>query len=253
MKSLTSYLLGIMFISIAYGCQSSNVEFSSGTDSPDLLKIRHKGYTLWLDCERRSAVRFEYVASEDTGDLKGSNHFTLDPSVPKSCQQLATGTYKTDSGEKYDRGHLYPKNLADSDAESIKQSNYMTNVLPQSAAMNRGSWFRTEQIAECYREKEPLRVFGGALWDSPMTDSFSESHGISEIPSHFWKVIVSNESALAWVIPNSSDATYKALDDYLVSVDDIEERTGVMIDIPSNLKLKAEPKSWTIEKGCDRK
>ena len=45
-----------------------------------------------------------------------------------------------------------------------------------------------------------------------------------------------DERAIAWIVPNSQDATAKRLDQYLVSVDDIENATGEKIpvaDMPS--------------------
>ncbi|HIG39559.1 MAG TPA: hypothetical protein EYQ14_03340, partial [Gammaproteobacteria bacterium] len=42
-------------------------------------------------------------------------------------------------GQRYDRGHLVPANHLDYSKKAIKQSNYMTNILPQAANMNRGA------------------------------------------------------------------------------------------------------------------
>lgn len=127
----------------------------------------------------------------------------------------------------------------------------MTNILPQSAAMNRGAWLQTEEIIECHRNLEPLQVFGGALWEHPMPDSFP-SHGLTEIPSHFWKVILREKRAIAWIIPNNTTAKRKKIDEYLVSVEEIERRTGVMIPTLSYLKESALEASWVTPIGCDK-
>ena len=57
--------------------------------------------------------------------------------------------------------------------------NTMTNVLPQACNMKQGTWLQTEEIAECYRDSEPVTVIGGVIWgDRPRTD-FVASHGVA--------------------------------------------------------------------------
>ena len=88
---------------------------------------------------------------------------------------------------RFDRGHLVPANHLDNSPDAIRQSNFMTNILPQASNMNRGAWLQTEEIAECYRDLEPVTVIGGAIWgDNPRTD-FVASHGVAT-PDEFWKV-----------------------------------------------------------------
>jgi endonuclease G len=103
--------------------------------------------------------------------------------------------------------------LDDSTNAAIKQSNYMTNSLPQTLQMNWGVWLLTEEIVECYRDIDELLVMGGVIWDNnPADDYFLQSHGI-KTPDAFWKVIIrgmrQDERAIAWIVPNSIDATKK--------------------------------------------
>ena len=204
--------VAVIFIAINLsGCPSAPPEGPTAPathSNTELFRVNYEGFTVWLDCDRRSAVRFEYTASKDTGNYKRHSKFYLDPNVPEHCQQTSTASYKTNSGRRYDRGHLFPANHGDSNKLTIKQSNFMTNILPQSANFNRGAWLQTEEIVECYRNLEPLHVMGGALWETPMPDSFP-SHGIKEVPSHFWKVILREDRAIAWIIPNNPDAKRK--------------------------------------------
>lgn len=46
----------------------------------------------------------------------------------------------------------------------------------------------------------------------------------------------SNERAIAWIAPNSQEATGKRLDQYLVSVDEIEKVTGEPIPVADYAK-----------------
>jgi endonuclease G len=85
--------------------------------------------------------------------------------VPEHCQQTSAASYKTKPpAPRYDRGHLVPANHLDASKVSIRQSNYMTNILPQVASMNRGAWLLTEEIVECYRDIDELLIIGGVVW-----------------------------------------------------------------------------------------
>jgi endonuclease G, mitochondrial len=217
-----------------------------------ILKLDYDGFTLWLDCSKRGAVKFRYIAQHDTGSFKRSSRFFLDPNVPSECQQTSTKGY----GKGYDRGHLVPANHLDYSASAIKASNTMTNILPQASNMNRGAWELTEEIIECYRDIDELLVIGGVIWgNNPDDDYFFQSHGV-KTPDAFWKVVIrgtgQDEQAIAWVVPNSSEATKKRLDHYLVSIDDLEAETGEKIPVADYAKHDKSDVSWLIPYGCDR-
>ncbi len=223
--------------------------------STNLMRLDYEGFTVWLDCEKRGAVKFRYNAQRDTGNFKRSSKFYLDPKVPKECQQYSGKSYKAANGSKYDRGHLVPANHLDYSKTAIKASNSMTNILPQAANMNRGAWLMTEEVTECYRDIDELLVVGGVIWgNDPSNDYFVKSHGV-KTPDAFWKVIIrgvgSNERAIAWIVPNSAEATRKKTDDYIVSIEKIEAITGEVIPVADFTKYdKSNP--WLIPRGCNK-
>ncbi|WP_419621189.1 DNA/RNA non-specific endonuclease [Thiolapillus sp.] len=176
----------------------------------------------------------------------------MDPNVPKRCQQKSFRGY----GHRYDRGHLVPANHLDYSRNAIRQSNYMTNVLPQAANMNRGAWLRTEEIVECYRDIDELLVIGGVIWgNNPADDYFVNSHGV-KTPDAYWKVIIrgsgQNERVIAWIVPNSQDAKYGQLDRYLVSIEELERLTGDKIPVADYAKQNKPQRSWMIPRGCNK-
>jgi endonuclease G, mitochondrial len=218
----------------------------------NLLQLDYDGFTVWLDCSKRGAVKFRYNAQRDGGNEKRHGNFFLDPQVPPECQQASAKAY----GKNYDRGHLVPANHLDHSASAIKASNTMTNILPQAANMNRGAWLLTEEIVECYRDIDELLVIGGVIWgNNPADDFFVQSHGI-QTPDAFWKVVVrgtgQDERAIAWVVPNSPEAAKRNLDSYLVSVDALERLTGENIPVADYAKLDKPKRSWMIPRGCDK-
>jgi endonuclease G len=122
--------------------------------------------------------------------------------------------------------------------------------------MNRGAWLLTEEIIECYRDIDELLVIGGVIWgDNPSDDFFVKSHGV-KTPDAFWKVIIrgagQDERAIAWIVPNSSEATKKNLDRYLVSIDELERVTGEKIPVADYAKHDKPTVSWLIPTGCNK-
>jgi endonuclease G len=229
-------------------------ESESGLSPPsrNLLKLEYEGFTVWLDCEKRGAVKFQYNAQHDSGNQARAKNFKLDPDVPAKCQQTSTKGY----GHGYDRGHQVPANHLDYSKTAIKQSNYMTNILPQTSQMNRGAWLLTEEIIECYRDIDELLVIGGVIWgNNPADDYFVQSHGV-KTPDAFWKVVIrgtgQNEMAIAWIVPNSTDATKKNLDRYLVNIDELEKVTGERIAVADYAKHDKPNTSWLIPTGCNK-
>lgn len=250
MKILTLGIISVLLFSpLSANSQDDRTEV---TRTGNTLQLGYDGFTVWLDCQKRGAVKFQYNAQRDIGSTKRYNTFFLDPSVPKECQQTNTNSY----GGKYDRGHLVPANHLDHSESAIKATNTMTNILPQAANMNRGAWLQTEEITECLRDKEELLIIGGVLWGTNTSDDiFVNSHGV-KTPDAFWKVIIrgsgQTEEVIAWVVPNSQDAIGKKLDSYLVSVSEIEKRTGDKIPVSESIKSKKLRTSWKIPKGCDK-
>jgi endonuclease G len=214
--------------------------------------LNYDGFTVWLDCSKRAPVKFQYNAQHDTGNAKRADSFYLDPNVPAECQQFTAKAY----GNGYDRGHQVPANHLDSSDTSIRETNYITNILPQTLQMNRGAWKETEEIIECYRDIDELLVIGGVVWgDNPNDDYFVQSHGV-KTPDAYWKVVIrgkgQDERAIAWIVPNTADAKQANLDSYLVTIDEIERVTGEKIPVADYAKSEKPSQSWIIPQGCNK-
>jgi endonuclease G len=111
--------------------------------SGNILRLDYEGFTVWVDCARRGPVKFQYNAQHDGGNQARAENFRLDLNVPKECQQTSAAAY----GHGYDRGHQVPANHLDASPVAIKQSNYMTNILPQVAQMNRGHGYKPRRLS----------------------------------------------------------------------------------------------------------
>ena len=86
-----------------YSIQHCFFRFRKPANSPSgkLLQLNYEGFTVWLDCEKRGAMKFQYNAQHDTGNEPRAKSFKFDPNVPAECQQTSTKGY----GHGYDSGH----------------------------------------------------------------------------------------------------------------------------------------------------
>lgn len=232
-------------------CHGENSPIPVQDDTAEIKRLDYEGFTVWLDCARRGAVKFRYNAQRDTGQHPRHSGFHRDPEVLAHCQQTSTASYRQE-GERYDRGHLVPANHLDYSATAIRQTNTMTNILPQAANMNRGAWLHTEEIVECYRDIDELLVIGGVIWgDNPADDFFVVSHGV-ETPNAFWKVIIRDDRTIAWLIPNTQASTRQHIDEYLIDLATLEDMTGEQFPVPDYLKAEKPDTSWVLPIGCDK-
>jgi len=109
--------------------------------------------------------------------------------------------------------------------ESIEISFLYLSHRSNRANMNQAAWLLTEEITECYRDIDELLVIGGVIWGNNTEDAF-------------WKVVVRNDRVTAWIVPNPTTAPRQRLDDYLVSVGEIERVVGETIPVADSLKYE---------------
>lgn len=219
----------------------------------------YNGFRLIYDCTDRTALHYRYTLQADTGSAARPSSFTFDPTLPAGClQQTSTASYES-VHPGYDRGHLVMSNHMDSDSALIRRANYMSNIVPQVSGFNRGIWLEAETVAECYRDLAPVQVYGGVVHGDTASDTndfYLSSHGI-RTPEFLWKALITTDpatgagKAIAWLIPNTTGLG--ALDRYIVSIAELEQRLGVAsVRISASAALKAmKPQTtWALPSGC---
>ena len=217
-----------------------------------IIEKRYDGFTVWLDCSKGGAVAFQYNPKPDVGNLTRVNDFAVDSSVPTNCQPTSAKSF----GRKFDRGHLAPINHFDDSLIAMTQSNYMTNILPQTIQLNRTGWLKTEMIVECLRDTNSLTVYGGAIYSNTpnkFTNQFKSSHGV-QVPLAFYKIIVdyTKHRSIAWLFPND-DTVSNDIDRFIVPISEINNATGLSYTGYKKQALTVQEKiSWVIPKGCDK-
>lgn len=159
------------------------------------------------------------------GSVDRSNDFRPDSNLPDGCYAVRPSDYR---GTGYDKGHLVPS--GDRTNSSIINSStfLMTNMIPQSPANNREVWRELEEYSRglVNQGKELYLVAGGEGRQSLI------ANGKVVVPDYTWKVILildklgKVEQTIAVRMPNTQQVARTDWQDYLVSVDEIEQKTG---------------------------
>lgn len=66
-------------------------------------------------------------------------------------------------------------------------------------------------------------------------------------PDAFWKIIVrGNGNAIAWITPNTKEATKAKLDSHIMTVADIEKLTEENLPVTGDARTTKPKDSWTV-------
>jgi endonuclease G len=242
----TAALLGLVLIASGSPALAST--------PTNLLRVDYEGFSVWLDCDHHGAYRFAYSVSVDTGHEPRIDGFSLDPGVSANCQPTSAEPFHSPVGApRFDRGHQVPANHMDWSAQAISETNFLTNILPQTTVLNRGAWLATEEIIECYRDIQDLQIIGGAIWTKNVkNDYFVQSHGI-KTPDYFWKVVIrADGKAQAWLFPNNNAPTRARLNRYLIKIASLEKKVGETFPVSDAVRKRKYVKSWLIPSDCDK-
>ncbi len=152
------------------------------------------------------------------------DEFSLDL---RTAARIEPGDY-TRSG--YDRGHLAPNHAIATryGAAAQRETFLMSNIIPQKHALNAGLWKQLEQrIANSYPARfGEVWVIAGPVF-GPKPEKLRRRVAV---PDSCYMIIVDESDgrvrATAFLFPQST-AENARLDDFLVSIDELEHRTGL--------------------------
>ena len=187
--------------------------------------IVHNGFTLKYSEEHEQPYWVAYVLTPEETVVKAvsrSDNFRADPAIPTGSATLAD--YK---GSGYDRGHLAPFADLSWSEESASDSFLLSNMSPQAGSLNRGRWADLESVIRTFSLSGPICVVTGPV----LTDGPYKTIGQNKVavPNYFYKVVLfysgQKSRAIGFLLPN--EACKEPLKSYAVSVDYIEQLTGI--------------------------
>ena len=182
--------------------------------------IDHEHYHFCYNNEHRQAEWTTHILTIEYahGDAERQEDFRPDPHIIDPVLE----TDFMDSG--FDRGHLVPAADMKLSEESMSSTFYMTNISPQNPRFNRGIWRALESKIRWW-----IHDYGKAyIVTAPVLEENLDSldTGVS-VPKFFYKIVFFPETNVmkAYLIPNK-DVSYEPLDNFLITVDEIEDLTG---------------------------
>lgn len=164
--------------------------------------------------------------------------FREDPRVPPQYRS----TLKDYVGSGYDRGHIAPAADMPYSVESMSESFFLTNMMPQVPGNNRGIWKYTEELTRYYAQKYgQVYVITGTIFDPRFPMAIGNN---VQVPTYVWKIIIDprNVRSIAFLYPNQK-LDPKDIEKYIVSIGEIEDFTGI------NISPKLPPEYAAMEKN----
>lgn len=213
--------------------QSSSVSLSSGFEMPairedvDTRILSRTGYTLSYNDEWKipNWVAWQLTDERVKGRVKRSNEFFTDEDLPVRYRS----EHRDYSGSRYDRGHMVPAGDMKWDEQAMKESFYMSNMCPQAPNLNKGDWrILEEQCRKWAQRYGTLFIACGPIVDKRLSSKKRIGRSKVLVPDGFFKVVLKmgrKPSAIGFVFPN--DDCNQPLMEYAMSVDDVEELTGI--------------------------
>lgn len=186
-------------------------------------------------------VVWELTADETNGENPRYNKFMTDPDVD-GCPDTWDYNY---SG--YDRGHMAPAGDMKWSHEAMRQTFYLTNICPQSKALNTGAWNRLESNCRKWAQRDSSLII---VCGPVIGDKIDEYIGDSRVavPKRFFKVILAPFACpirgIGFIMPN--DRVEGGMQAVAVSIDSVEAVTGY--DFFSALPDDVEAE---VESQCD--
>lgn len=225
-------------------------------------------YALEWDNTKRHAnwVAFTFDTTTSADVVKRTDLWAKDPKLPAEMQ-TGDSDHKNDG---FDRGHL----CASEDRVYLKEANdqtfYYSNISPQLKDFNGGFWRKLEVRVQTWGRSTAdgvydkvyvtkggtlnklLKNFKGTTVDggTPTTDANGFTiHGLA-CPEYYFMAVLSQKDdvfhAIAFLVPHKEGMTENPssdeLKEYVVSVDKLEEETGIdfFCNLPDVLENEVE-------------
>lgn len=225
-------------------------------------------YALEWDNTKRHAnwVAFTFDTTTSADNVKRTDAWSVDPKLPAEMQ-VQESDHKNDG---FDKGHL----CASEDRVYLKEANeqtfYYSNMSPQLNDFNGGFWGRLEARVQTWGRSTADGVYdkvyvtkGGTLnkllknfkgttvnGGTPTTDANGFTiHGLA-CPEYYFMAVLSQKDdvfhAIAFLVPHKEGMTRNPssdeLKEYVVSVDKLEEETGIdfFCNLPDVLENEVE-------------
>lgn len=202
---MSAYIAAALMILAADAANANNAELHTfhclhscpvGAPATNDVVVR-ENYTLSSNDLTKMADWVAYRITPETIGASTSRQWKADPSLDPD-ETLSPAAYTAASEALHiDRGHQAP--LASfSGTNTAGETNYLSNITPQSSALNQGPWVRLENKERelVQRLSAPLYVLTGPLYER-MMESLPNGDVYHRVPSGYWKVIAFDDGRVS--------------------------------------------------------
>lgn len=185
-----------------------------------------------------------FTTAKDLGENRERPRFEADRTLPDGFRRIQYYDY---SGSGFDRGHIVPSADRLADPRLNEQTFLMTNIVPQTKALNQFPWQKLESYSRSLaRRGDTIYTIAGVYGDA------GNLKGKVTIPTNCWKVIViltrgrtqitSGTRVIAVDMPNIDGIENSEWQRYQTTVRDIEGRTGLNLfsQLPTDVQEAIE-------------
>lgn len=217
---------------------------------PQQIK-EYTGFTVSFNKDTRTPnyVAWELLGEEISYDVDRSNNFWQDTEI------IGCPAHRDYSYSGYDRGHMCPAADQKWSVEAMNDCFVMANMCPQDHQLNAGAWATLETKERQWAQRDSaIIIVAGPIYDE--TDLKTIGDAKVRVPGAFFKAFlapyVKNPRAIAFVYPNM--ASPGNMQDYAISIDDLEEATGFdfFSSLPDEIEKEVEAsfsfKEWNSNK-----
>ena len=197
--------------------------------------INHSHFALSYNEPYEQAEWVAYTLKREhlTKDQRKRPYFIEDPKV-----KTKSADWRNYKGSGYDRGHLCPAGDRKFSEQAYNETFYTSNISPQDRAFNAGIWNRLEmQVRLWAKQHGEIFVVTGGVLENGLEEIGEED---VDVPRYYYKILArqeDNSTKMLGFLFLGKEST-KPLREFAVTVDEIEERTG--IDFFEKLSDKVE-------------
>jgi len=228
---------------------TTNSEFNYLPTSTTGAIVHHNYYSLSYNekYEQAEWVAYELDKSHLSHNKFKRPYFQLDPKVKSE-----SANYWNYKNSGYNKGHLCPAGDRKFSKEAFDETFLTSNISPQIYEFNAGIWNRLEQKIRIWAGKnDKLYVVTGGVLNKNLKTIGEDNVAV---PNSFYKIVLDYQNpeikAIAFLIPHK--ASEKGLSQFVVSIDKIENLTGIDFfpTLPDDLENKLEKSTnylnWTF-------
>lgn len=229
-------LIRVLFLGVVVFCQ----DFTPKGKYNNI--VNHQYYTLSYSEEHEQAewVMYKLEASKLKPEISRTNNFRPDNLISEGSAGL--NDYR---GSGYDRGHLAPAADMKYSENSMSESFFMSNMSPQLPGFNRQIWRIIEaKFRNWGHQYNEIVIITGPVLNGEYIDTIGENSIV--VPKFFYKVAIDPDNLkrnIAVLIENK--ASINDIQDYIVTIDELEDFTGIDFFERFNDKIESEIESST--------